>query len=57
MLIQLKVVIHGGIDGFSWLITYLKVATNNSANTVLRAFLCATDEYGLPSRVKDGQRW
>ena len=43
-------VIHGGIDGFSRLITYLKVATNNLADTVLGAFLCATDEYGLPSR-------
>ena len=51
-LIRWKFVVHGGIDGFSRLITYLKVVTNNSANTVLRAFLCAIDEYGLPSRVR-----
>ena len=51
-LIRWHFVIHGGIDGFSRLITYLKVATNNLADTVLGAFLCATDEYGLPSRVR-----
>lgn len=43
---------HGGIDGFSRLIVYLKAATNNRAATVLRSFLEAVDVYGVPSRVR-----
>ena len=30
---------------------YLKAATDNRASTVLSAFLSATEEYGLPSRI------
>ena len=51
-LIRWRIVIHGGIDGFSRLITYLKVAPNNRAETVLQAFLGAVQEFGLPSRVR-----
>ena len=38
-----RLVIHGAIDGFSRLIVYLKVSTNNRAETVAK--------YNLPSRV------
>ena len=31
-LIRWRIVIHGGIDGFSRLITYLKVSTNNQVS-------------------------
>ena len=31
---------------------YLKVATNNRAETVLNAFVTAVDEFGLPLRVR-----
>ena len=51
-LIRWQLVIHGGIDGFSRLITYLKVAPNNRAETILQAFLGAVQEFGLPSRVR-----
>ena len=51
-LIRWKIVIHGAIDGFSRLITYLHASSNNRAETVLSAFLHAVDEFGLPSRVR-----
>lgn len=45
-------VTHGGIDGFSRLITYLKLSNNNLSETVNRSFYEATQEYGIPSRVR-----
>ena len=47
-----KVVIHGGIDGFSRLLIFLHASANNQKSTVLRHFLAATGKYGLPSRVR-----
>ncbi|KAL1276787.1 hypothetical protein QQF64_036410 [Cirrhinus molitorella] len=41
-LIRWRVVVHGGIDGFSRLILY---------QTVLESFLSAVEQYGVPSRV------
>ena len=51
-LIRWKIVIHGGIDGFSRVVTYLKAATNNRAETALVAFQNGVFEYGLPSTVR-----
>lgn len=51
-LIRWRFVIHGAIDGYSRLITYLKVSTNNLSSTVLQAFLSAIGEFGLPSRIR-----
>ena len=51
-LINWKIVIHGGIDGFSRMITFLKASDNNRAATVLDAFTAATNAFGWPSRVR-----
>ncbi|KAK2560786.1 hypothetical protein P5673_016581, partial [Acropora cervicornis] len=47
-----KFVIHGCIDGFSRVITYLKCSSDNTFATVLRLFKQAVHEWGLPSRVR-----
>uniref|UniRef100_A0AAV2KLY9 Integrase catalytic domain-containing protein n=2 Tax=Knipowitschia caucasica TaxID=637954 RepID=A0AAV2KLY9_KNICA len=51
-LIRWRIVVHGGIDGFSRLIVYLTAATNNRASTVMRSFLEAVTSFGVPSRVR-----
>ena len=47
-----KIVIHGGIDGYSRRIMFLSANTNNRASTVLQCFLTAVAEHGLPQRVR-----
>ena len=51
-LIRWRIVVHGGIDGYSRLITFLQASPSNEAESVLSAFLNAVDEFGLPSRVR-----
>ena len=50
-LIRWKIVIHGGIDGYSRLITFLRASTNNRASTVSSAFQMA-----VVSRIRT-DRW
>ena len=50
--LTLNIVIHGCIDGYSRLITFLKASDNNRAQTVLNGFCSAVEEYGLPSRIR-----
>ena len=45
-------VIHGGIDGYSRLVVYLKCNNNNRASTVANDFVKATTKYFIPSRVR-----
>ena len=45
-------VVHGTIDGFSRLVTFLHYSTNNRSGTVADLFLNATQEYGWPSRMR-----
>ena len=45
-------VIHGGIDGYSRLVTYLHCSNNNRSDTVRDYFLRAIEEYGIPSWVR-----
>ena len=51
-LIRWRIVIHGGVDGYSRLVTYLKVSNNNCATTAFSAFESGISEYGIPSRVR-----
>ena len=51
-LIRWRVVVHGGIDGFSRMIAYLSASTNNRALTVYGLFRAAIEEYGVPSLIQ-----
>lgn len=51
-LIRWRMVVHGGIDGYSRMIVYLECSTNNRSLTVYRLFREAVKTYGTPSRVR-----
>ena len=44
--------VHAAIDGYSRLVVYNQISTNNQASTVLKYFKDAISRYGLPSRVR-----
>ena len=54
-LIRWRLVTHGGIDGFSRLIVFLKCASNIKSATVYESFLEAVTNYHLPSRIRTDQ--
>ena len=47
-----RMVIHGGIDGYSRTVVYLRCSDNNMAATVYHCFSEALLSYGVPSRVR-----
>lgn len=51
-LIKWRLVTHGGIDGFSRTIVYLRCSVNNKARTVLSSFSDAVTKYGVPNKVR-----
>ena len=51
-LIRWNFVIVGGIDGFSRLPVMLECTDNNTAATLLKCFLEAVRQFGIPSRVR-----
>ena len=44
--------IHGGIDGFSRLVVFMRASNNNRSVTVMELFQSAISFYGTPSRVR-----
>ena len=44
-------VIHGGIDGYSRTVVFLRCSDNNHASTVLSPFTDAVQNHGLPERI------
>ena len=54
-LIRWDFVIHGGIDGFSRKIMYLRSYTNNKASSMLNIFQNSIHKFGFPSRVRADQ--
>ena len=50
-LIRWNMVTHGGIDGYSRMITYLE-CSNNNRSTVYNYFLGAVQLHGLPSHLR-----
>ncbi|XP_019862005.1 PREDICTED: uncharacterized protein LOC109590546 [Amphimedon queenslandica] len=51
-MIHWHLVIHGGIDGFTRTIVFLKCSDNNRASTVLDSFTKATQSYNVPSKIR-----
>ena len=54
--IRWRIVIFGGIDGFSRVPVFLKASNNKRASTVLQLFIEAVSKYGHPSRVRSDKR-
>lgn len=51
-LIRWRIVVHGGIDGYSRRVVYLYASDNNRADTVERLFREAVSVCGWPSRIR-----
>ena len=51
-LIRWRLIIHGGIDGFSRLVVYLSCSANNCSSTVFELFINACTYVGIPSRIR-----
>lgn len=51
-MIRWRLVIYADIDGFSCIITFVQSSNNNRSGTVLGTYISATEEYGVPSRLR-----
>lgn len=51
-LIRWRIVIHGGVDGYSRIPVFLSCANSNSSMTMFTAFAKGLMEYGLPQKVR-----
>ena len=51
-LVRWRLVIHGGIDGYSRVVVFLKCASNNQSETVLENFMEACERFHVPTHVR-----
>lgn len=51
-LIRWRLVVHGGIDGYSRTVVFLKCSDNNRAYTMLSGFTSGVDMYGIPEKIR-----
>ena len=51
-LVRWRLVIHGGIDGYSRLVVFLKCPSNNQSETVLENFMEACERFRVPTRIR-----
>uniref|UniRef100_A0A673LYY8 Integrase catalytic domain-containing protein n=1 Tax=Sinocyclocheilus rhinocerous TaxID=307959 RepID=A0A673LYY8_9TELE len=51
-LVRWRIIVHGGIDGYSRKIMYLQANTNNKSSMVLQCFLEIVQSHGSPVRVR-----
>ena len=51
-LVRWQLVIHGGIDGYSRVVVFLKCASNNQSETVLENFMEACQRFRVPTRIR-----
>ena len=56
-LIKWRFVLHGAIDGYSRVITFLHCSDNNRATTVLPLFASAVNMLGLPHKNNKNRSW
>ena len=45
-------VVHGGVDGYSRAVVFLRCANNNEADTVLEQFFHGTTKFHFPCRIR-----
>ena len=50
-LVRLRLVIHGGMDGYSRVVVFLKCTSNNQSETVLENFMEACERFRVPSHI------
>ena len=50
-LVRLRLVIHGGMDGYSRVVVFLKCTSNNQSETVLENFMEACERVRVPSHI------
>ena len=51
-LLRWKLVVHGAMDGYSWMLMFLQCSNNNRALTVMQLISTAITQFGRPLHVR-----